>query len=333
VSIKTLGLSGLDRDEENLFRQLFESVHEPGWALAAESEADVLLIDFDSMYGQMSWLRAQGGSRPIVALTAGARADATLVLKRPVSEKALRDLLRTLGGARVGAAEPVAAPVRTAEVDQPPGLAAEVVSEAPAFAIEVPVEEVMPPRARVLLDFLKPGVLPGPARLRDFDPAIAIDVAAGQYLGGTSLKPLAPHCAHALEDADWEPLTRGEFEALRASLGEPQPLTRLLWVAGMAGFDGQLCPDLNPSMRFKLAKWPPTEREYPRQIRIATALLKGFGTVEEMAASSGAGANEVADYINGFHALGLIEIESAAPSPATPEPPARGGLLGRLRRG
>ncbi len=317
MSIRTLGLSGLDRDEEKLFRQLFEALREPGWALAAEDDAGVLIIDFDSMYGQMAWLRAQDGPRTIVALTAGARADATHVLKRPVSEKALRDLLRRL-------------------VSEVPEVESEARGEVPESAVEAieapPPEPVVEPRARVMLDYLQPGLLAGPARLRDSDPPLAIDVTAGTYLGGTALKPLAVHCARSLEDDDWEPLSASEYAALAASLGKPQPLARLSWLAGLSGFDGQLGPELAGSVRFKLSKWPQTEREYPRQFRIATALLKQLSTVDELAAASGASPGEVADYINACHAIGMIEHEGV-PAPQAPEPPARGGLLGRLRRG
>lgn len=342
VNIRTLGLSGLDRDEETLFRQLFDAVREPGWALAPENDAGVLLIDFDSMYGQMTWLRAQGGPRPIVALTAGTRADATMVLKRPVSEKALRDLLRKLVNqvpaeavADTSTESQHAVPsAETAAGVAPHRIEAMLVEETPEAIVEAVIEAPPPPVQRTLLDFLRPGVLSGPASLRDAQPSLVVDVAAGQYLGGSALKPLAPLCARALDDDDWRMLSASEYAELRAHSGEAQPLTRLLWLSGLHGFDGQLCPDLADALRFKLGKWPQSEREYPRQIRIATALMKRLGSVEEMAAASGASASEVADYINAFHALGVIEVERPAPpTPDAPVVPPRGGLLGRLRRG
>jgi hypothetical protein len=339
VNIRTLGLSGLDRDEENRFRQLFEAVAEPGWALASENDAGVLVIDFDSMYGQMTWLRAQGGPRPIVALTAGTRADATHVLKRPVSEKALKDLLRRLVNqvpevADEGAIEPEPLSQYADSTYEPRLSEPAATHAAPMEPETAPIIEELPPRQRVLLDFLQPGVLAGPALLRDAQPPLAVNVSAGQYLGGSTLKPLAPHCARAIDEEDWEPLSPADFKALQAEMGEPQPLNRLLWLAGLNGFDGQLCPALADALRFKLAKWPQTEREFPRQFRIATALLKQLGTPEEAAAACGASVSEVIDYINACQALGIIEAERPAPpAPITPEAPARGGLLGRLRRG
>jgi hypothetical protein len=278
----------------------------------------------------MTWLRAQGGPRPIVALTAGARADTSLLLKRPVSEKGLRDMLRKLTSVVPEESTEASPSERTAALPadiQPTALV-------PPPVAEPVVEEPVRPATRVLLDYLQPQALPGPARLRDAVPPLAINVAGGQYLGGVPLKPLSGHCSRAIKMDEWEPLSPAEFKTLEAELGEPQPLVRLLWLAGLNGYDGQLCPALADAERFKLAKWPPSEREYPRQIRIATALQKQFSTVDEFAASSGASAIEIADYINAFHAVGLIEVERAAgQAPAAPEPAARGGLLGRLRRG
>ncbi len=319
-------MSGLDRDEEKLFRQLFDAVREPGWALAPEAEAGVLVIDFDSMYGQMTWLRAQGGPRAIVALTAGTRAKATHILKRPVSEKALRDLLRKLVNQVPEVAQDDAAAADSSAPESAPG--------GPPHAQDAAADTAPPaPRRRVLIDYLQKDQLAGPARLRDAQPPLAINVEGGHYLGGKALKPLAAHCSRELGDDDWQPLSSAEFSALAPQLGDRQPLSRLLWLAGLSGFDGQLRPELAGPARFKLAKWPQTEREYPRQFRIATALLKQFGSVDEIAAASGVGVAEVADYINACHALGIIEVERAATTaPGGPEPTARGGLLGRLRR-
>jgi len=337
VNIRTLGLSGLDRDEETLFRQLFDAVHEPGWALAEEKDAGVLLIDFDSMYGQMTWLRAQGGPRPIVALTAGARADASIILKRPVSEKALRDLLRKL--VNQVPAEEIAVDASKSQADAPTSNSAPTAELSSVIDAAEPIVAAMPetppaPLQRTLLDFLRPGVLAGPASLRDAQPGLVVDVAAGRYLGGSALKPLATLCARALEDDDWQILLASEYASLQAESGDPQPLNRLIWLAGLHGFDGQLCPDLATALRFKLAKWPQSEREYPRQFRIATALFKQLSSVEELAAASGASISEVADYINACHAIGIIEVERPAPpKPDVPVTPPRGGLLGRLRRG
>ncbi len=330
MSNRRLGLSGLDRDEETRLRQLFEAVHEPGWSLAPEAEADVLLIDFDSMYGQMAWLRAQGGPRPIIALTAGGRADADYLLSRPASEKALRDVLRQVAsGVPAPRAEPRTIAEPPAASDAPSAAAPQ--SEPIAAPAPQPEPEPPAPPRRVLLDYLQGGALPGPVRLRGAQPPLVLDLGAGVYLGGAALKPLLPLCGREIQPDEWEPLGGDTFARLRDELGGEQPISRLVWLAGLGGFGGSLCPALAGQARFKLGKWPQTEREFPRHLRIATALLKQFGSVEEMAAASGAAAGDVADYVNACHAAGVLEIEQS-PGTTTGEQ-AKGGLLSRLRRG
>ena len=95
--IRTLGLSGFSRDDETVFRELFQAAAVPGWQIGPEADAAALLIDFDSMYGQMAWLRAQGSGRPIAALTVALRADTDFLLQRPASAVSLRELLQQLG--------------------------------------------------------------------------------------------------------------------------------------------------------------------------------------------------------------------------------------------
>lgn len=329
MSNRRLGLSGLDRDEETRFRQLFEAVREPGWSLAPEAEADILLIDFDSMYGQMAWLRAQGGPRPIIALTAGGRADADYMLHRPASEKALRDVLRQVAA---GVPTPRAEPKAVAEAPAEPHAPVAAAPEPEPAAAPEPQPEPEPPAPprRVLLDYLQGGALPGAVQLRGAQPPLVIDLGAGVFLGGAALKPLLPLCGREIQPDEWEPLSGEAFARLQDELGGTQPISRLVWLAGLGGFGGSLCPALAGQGRFKLAKWPQTEREFPRHLRIATALLKQFGSVEEMAAASGAAAADVADYINACHAAGVLEIEHPQASPGTES--AKGGLLSRLRR-
>ena len=70
---RTLALCGLERSEEATIRGIFDAaVSRCGipWTLADEGSADALLIDVDSMYGQMSWLRAQGGLDQYASLAA-----------------------------------------------------------------------------------------------------------------------------------------------------------------------------------------------------------------------------------------------------------------------
>ena len=125
-------------------------------------------------------------------------------------------------------------------------------------------------------------------------------------------------------------MTPHEYERQKAELGE-QPLGRLQWLAGLGASHGQLLPELAGAERFKLSKYPTTEREFPKHIRIATTMLKQPATPAEIAEGSGQPVEDVIDFINACAAIDLIEAEFPATAGSEPEV-ARGGLLGRLRR-
>ena len=96
----------------------------------------------------------------------------------------------------------------------------------------------------------------------------------------------------------------------------------------MAG-KGQLLPGYDPLGKFRLGKWPQTEREFPKHFRIATAMMKGPTTIDELAAASGVDRAEVVDFVNANLATGFAEAwREPEPEPEAPKP---GGLLGRLR--
>lgn len=356
---RTLALCGLDRGEEAAIREFFDpAVRRCGipWALASESEADALLIDVDSMYGQMSWLRAQGGPRPIVALTGGTRADADFLLPRPATLESLSGVLSMLTE-RVTAqneAAPTAAAKEARATAAPKPAAAAVVGAAPTpvqaktsaplpptielprpdevAVAAAPAAEPEPPRRDLqLVDYLQ-GRLPGAVRLRGSEPALVVDPIGKTFLGNGSLKPfLAIAVRTGIGSDEWEAVTPHEFDKLAKELGGPHPLPRLQWVAGLGAGSGQLRADLADAQRFKLGKYPTTEREFPKHIRIATAMLKQLSTPDELAATSGMERADVCDFINACHALGLVETDAPAPAAPEPDAAAKGGLLGRLR--
>lgn len=331
---RRLALLGLERDEEASLGSLMGSlsaVDGIAWQVGSEAEADALLIDIDSMYGQMSWLRAQGGPRPIIALTAASRADADARLARPVTAAAMTEALAAiapkLGPARaVASASPAPAAAPAAPAKSAPAAPAAV---APAID-PPPAAEPEPPRPRQLLDFLRPGQLPGAVRLRDAEPPLVVDTTRRSYLGGSALKPYLPLAAVELDAERWEAITPHEYDRLKSDLGE-QPLARLQWLAGLGASRGKLLPELATALRFKLSKYPTTEREFPKHIRIATSMLKQPSTAEEIAASSGQPVEDVIDFINACAAIDLLEAEFPAAASEASEA-AKGGLLGRLRR-
>jgi hypothetical protein len=117
------------------------------------------------------------------------------------------------------------------------------------------------------------------------------------------------------------------LEGLRAA-GGGQPTTRLVWLGALLAGNGQWLGG-DAATRVRLAKWPQIEREFPRHFRIATVMMKGFATIDEIALQSGAQSTEVADFANASLAVGHAEVEAPAAPTATPET-AGGGLLGRF---
>ena len=112
------------------------------------------------------------------------------------------------------------------------------------------------------------------------------------------------------------------------ALGAAQPLARLQWYGGLLAGQGKLLPGFDPAAQYKLTKWPQTEREFPKHFRVATAMMKGPATLDEVATASGVPLEDVIDFVNANLATGFAEVVSDEPEPAEPQ---KGGLFGRLR--
>jgi hypothetical protein len=194
-----------------------------------------------------------------------------------------------------------------------------------------PVEPAAPPRDPVFADWLAPGALSGRFRYRRAtQDALLIDANARQYFSTTSLKPLAAVIEGRVGREDFQPVDAATWAKDSAALGAAQPLNRLQWFGGLVAGKGHLLPEFDTSGRYKLSKWPQTEREFPKHFRIATAMMKGPATLAEIAAASGVTFQEVADFVNASLITGYAELVPETPlEPA--EPPKTSGLFGRMR--
>ena len=146
----TLGLTGMDQATEVALKAAFLDAHEHTghWALVGEGEADYVIVDMDSMYGPMSWLRLHAAGKKIIGLTSAPRTQADFLLGRPFDAEALAAVLAAISGIPVaGSAAPtpdvrpdtpvsVAAPPPVPPVDAPP--APVPVTVAPAAATAPP---------------------------------------------------------------------------------------------------------------------------------------------------------------------------------------------------
>lgn len=353
----SLCFAGLSREEEaavmSCFKQANASIGNR-WQLAPENEAAVLVIDMDSMYGQMSLMKALGTDKILVALTAGSRADTDYLLSRPVTAEAIAALLSQIeSGAGADAAAPetdepviealppedarwdvVPAAPEAAQVDMAPAAPEPSPPAAPASA-ESPgpaaVETVAaPPADPRLVDYLRPGALAGPVRLQAAGaPDLVLDPSSRTYLGSSALKPLLPYCHQVLHPSDLVPIDAQDLAAIAGTLGGSQPWSRLSWLCALTGGNGTLAEGYGLNDRYRLLKWPQTEREFPKHFRIATVMMKGPALLADIAEHSGASLAEVIDFVNASLATGVAEPDQ----PAAPAAEAgKGGLLGRFRR-
>jgi len=311
------------------------------WKLYNGNETDLVVIDVDTVYGHMDWLRAHSSGRPVAVLTEHAQfSDADLVLHKPLDAEQLIEVLNRAGAdiaerpdsddGVVGATPP---PAAAAPAGRSNGRAtpapAPVAAPAP-IAAPAPPPAPEPPRERRLADWLADGVLSAPARLRSAGAAdLIVDPAGKAFAADGNLRSLAPYCTRTIAPGEWQDAAGSEISALQDA-GKLQPLARLVWLAHALGWGGQLGPGLDPNARYKLGKWPQIEREFPKHFRIATVMMKQPALMTEIAEQSGASLSDVADFINGYNAIGFVETDAPAAAP-TQRDTGRGAILSRLR--
>lgn len=361
----TLGLTGMDRDTES---QLSDAIKDANgrlggaWQLLPGDEAEYVIVDMDSMYGPMSWLRLHATGKQVVGLTTASRTQTDFRLERPFDAHSVSQLLTALAEA---AGAPLAAPPAPAPAAAPPAVvavAAPVAAAPPTPApspSQPPAPAATPAPVPVAASAPAPAPAPAPAAPTTPAPAAAptargiglavllvdnrlqgqvalshggaevlIDADAGQYYAGTALKPLLPLFEGHIGESDARTLDAAAWQAAIADKGEPQPLARLTWLGGLLAGQGEVVGGYGPAARFHMLKWPQTEREYPKHFRIATAMMKGPATLAEIAAASSVPEADVADFINANLATGFAE-EYREPEPEAET--AKGGLFGRLR--
>jgi hypothetical protein len=369
----TLGMTGMDPATEAALKTAFEEANARlanRWQLLPEADAEHVVVDMDSMYGPMSWLRLHAAGKRVIGLTSATRTQTDFRLARPFDADSVGVLLQAVAGGDGAMAEPVPRPepepapaAIVSDLAKPSGMAPAPVPQdqlpeehpqpvdeeaeapgpvpgQPASAgagtlapptIAPPLSPPPPPHERTLVDWLVIGALPGRARYRrNAGPILLIDPITRQYHGPAPLKPLAGYFEGVVTEQDFEPADPATWTREATALGPAQPLARLQWFGGLLAGKGALLPGNDPHGRYKLSKWPQTEREFPKHFRIATAMMKGPATLDEVAAASGVPLPEVIDFVNASLVTGYAEFVSEQP-PEPTEPPKSGGLFGRLR--
>lgn len=343
---KRISLQGAgDGDAERLRQLLEQSAAELAstWKFYSGADTDLLIVDIDTVYGHMDWLRAHSSGKPVAVLTEHTQfGDADLVLHKPLVSANLVDVLNRADPLildRPEVVRPEAArseseyspdstppPPRPVPVAKP--VAAAVVVPPPAPATPPPE----PPRERRLSDWLGDGALNSPVRLsEDGVPELMIDPIGKAFHAHASLRALAPYCTRTITREQWQDVNPEKFAELQAA-GKTQPYARLLWLCHALGSNGHLAPGLNINAKYKLARWPQIEREFPKHFRIATVMIKQPASLTDIAEQSGAPLADVIDFTNAYNAIGYVEIEGVASSTAPVQRDSgRGAILSRLR--
>lgn len=349
-----LSITGMEQSTANRLRTALEQAgHAIGafWELEAdEAAATHVIVDMDSVYGPMSWIRLHGAGKRVVGLTSSPRTNADFYLHRDFDPPAIQALLRQVA-AEAGEAIPVAsdAPSPLHDAALPTGEAS-AIADAPAPAERLQdglPHDVAPPTAPpppdrrasfpaaqdpTLADWFRPGVLGGRFSYKYGDNAtLLIDTDRGVYHGPDKLKPLTAAMQAVVQASDLKPLDTEAWQAATAKASPAQPLDRLKWFGALLAGNGELAAGTDQQGQYRLTRWARTEREFPKHFRIATAMMRGPATIAEIAEAAQVPHADVADFINANLAVGYAELVPAGPARG-PEParPA-GGLFGRLR--
>ena len=372
----TLGTTGMDSSTQADVTTAFKSANaELGghWTLATDDNADYVVIDMDSLYGPMSWLRLHASGRKVIGLTSVDRSETDYRLMRPINASDFAVLLSEIArDAPAPAPESEFKSESESESESAEDVAPAASTPAPQPSDQLPTAqalpedkvEVQPPPAPVMAPTATTGLepeltqVPEPESVpvvtpmqdltlagwlagkgldrkvllqRGDAPTLLIDQPGRIYHGPATLKSLAACFEGSLKMEDFQTPPAATWEAEAAKLGEAQSLARLQWLGGLLAGQGKLLPGNDPDGQYRLTKWPQTEREYPKHFRIATAMMKGPSTLDEIAAASGVERSDVADFVNANLATGYAEL--VLPEVPEPEPIAKpsGGLFGRMR--
>lgn len=196
----TLGFTGMDSATEAALQSAFAVANtELGghWRLAPEHEAEFVVVDMDSMYGPMSWLRLHGNGRRVVGLTSAPRTQTDFRLARPIDGDSVAALLRDLDAQ---------SPAAAFEADTPapaPNAAPGGMTPAPQPQDQLPEEQPPHAAAEDAAPATEPLSVPTPGVIAQPDPEPP-STAVGQVLpAAPSIQPHVPAEAGPRTLADW----------------------------------------------------------------------------------------------------------------------------------
>lgn len=334
---RRLAIQGASQEDSAQLRDLLAqaaAILSAPWRVHAGDDAELSIIDVDSVYGHMDWLRAHN-SRLVAAFTAHASDEYEMVLHKPLTLDNLVEVLDKAAERTHDHHDPVPA----APTSLPVAASAPKASARPAQPVVAPTPPPPPPPApeppkeRRLGDWLVDGALAAAVRIHSVGaPDLILDPGHKTYYVEGALRTLAPHCGRVVAHEELHEVNPVDLARLQAS-GKGQPYTKLLWLSHALGSGGRLAPALDINAKYKLSRWPQIEREFPKHFRIATVMMKQPATLTEVAEQSGAALDDVIDFTNAYHAVGYIDMEGApvATEAGAQRDTGRGAILSRLR--
>ncbi|MBW8824186.1 MAG: hypothetical protein JF567_08175 [Xanthomonadales bacterium] len=354
-----LGMTGMDGQTQAALTEAFHAANQASGnrfelTSADHLDAEFVVVDMDSLYGPMSFMQLHNAGKHVIGYTQATRTQSDSRLARPLDSTEFASLLGMLADQRgaqpvVEEPEPVPAPMAAAPQPvakedvaalEPQSLGGATPAPAPDFHLPpspavaasaphpMPEPEPVavnvapePARQPTLADWLAPGALKGAIVFqRGEGPELRIHAGRREYQGPAGLKPLIAYFDAPVAEHELRPLSDADWQA-----GQSQPLARLVWLAGLLAGNGRVVADLPDQAHFQLTKWPQTEREYPKHFRIATAMMKGPATIEQIAEAASVPAADVADFVNANLATGFATATLDGASVPAP------GILGALR--
>jgi hypothetical protein len=329
---RRLAIQGASAEDAAQMREMLEqakAVLSSAWRVHDGDDAELLIIDVDSVYGHMDWLRAHH-SRLVAAFTAHASDEYELMLHKPMTLDNFVEVLDNAAERTPDHREPAPVPAAAPPAPKSKAKPAPVVAAPPPPPPPPPAEL---PGERRLVDWLSDGALVAAVRIHSAGAAdLVLDPAHKNYYVEGSLRALAPHCVRTVAHEELHEVNPVDLARLQAS-GKGQPYSRLLWLGHALGSAGHLAAALSINARYKLSRWPQIEREFPKHFRIATVMMKQPATLAEVAEQSGATLEDVIDFTNAYHAIGYIDVEGAAAASeaGAQRDTGRNAILSRLR--
>ncbi|MBS0570141.1 MAG: hypothetical protein JSS28_06010, partial [Proteobacteria bacterium] len=201
------------------------------WRYNAGDEGELLVIDVDSVYGHMDWLRAHHARLVAVLTGHGQGEEYEIVLHKPLTIDNLVQVLDRCAAltqdhpesAPAPAGAPAATPAPRKALATPPAPAvAPIATPAPE---PVPAAEV--PKERRVHDWLAEHALAAAVRIHSAGAAdLVLDPGHRTYYADGNLRALAPHCGRVVTKEELHEVSPVELARLQAS-GKGQPFARL----------------------------------------------------------------------------------------------------------